>query len=43
MYFDTAYIAKFYFNEPDSARVRELVRNAGLICSSALALAEFTE
>jgi predicted nucleic acid-binding protein len=41
MYFDTAYIAKFYFNEPDSARVRKLVRSAGPICSSALALAEF--
>jgi predicted nucleic acid-binding protein len=41
VYFDTAYIAKFYFNEPDSARVRELVRSAALICSSALALAEF--
>jgi predicted nucleic acid-binding protein len=41
VYFDTCYIAKFYFNEPDSARVRELVRGADQIRSSAWALAEF--
>lgn len=41
MYFDTSYIAKFYFNEPDSPRVRELVRKADAIHSSLWALAEF--
>jgi hypothetical protein len=41
VYFDTSYIAKFYFNEPESARVRELVRKADAIYSSRWALAEF--
>ena len=41
MYFDTSYIAKFYFNEPESPRVRQLVRKADVIHSSLWALAEF--
>ena len=41
MYFDTSYIAKFYFNEPESSRVRRLVRTADTIYSSVWALAEF--
>lgn len=41
MYFDTSYIVKFYFNEPESSRVRELVRKADTIYSSLWALAEF--
>ena len=41
MYFDTSYIAKFYFNEPESSRVRELVRKADTIYSSLWAFAEF--
>ena|SRR5437763_6573123 len=41
MYFDTSYIAKFYFNEPESPRVRELVRKADVIHSSLWAFAEF--
>jgi predicted nucleic acid-binding protein len=41
LYSDTSYIAKFYFNEPESSRVRELVRNADTIYSSLWALAEF--
>jgi len=41
VYFDTSYIAKFYFNEPESPRVRELVRKADVIHSSLWALAEF--
>ena len=41
MYFDTSYIAKFYFNEPESVQVRELVRKADAIHSSLWALAEF--
>lgn len=41
MYFDTSYIAKFYFNEPGSARVRALVRKADALFSSFWAFAEF--
>ena len=41
MYFDTSYIEKFYFNEPESPRVRDLVRKADAIHSSLWALAEF--
>jgi predicted nucleic acid-binding protein len=41
VYFDTSYIAKFYFNEPDSPRVRDLIRTADAIQSSLWALAEF--
>ena len=41
MYFDTSYIAKFYFNEPESQRIRELVRKAPAIYSSMWAFAEF--
>ncbi len=41
MYLDTSYIAKFYFNEPESSRVREVVRSADMIQSSVWALAEF--
>ncbi|MBS1824031.1 MAG: type II toxin-antitoxin system VapC family toxin [Acidobacteria bacterium] len=41
MYFDTAYIAKFYCNEPESPQVRELVRTADIIQTSLWALAEF--
>lgn len=41
MYFDTSYVAKFYFNEPESRRVRELVRRADSIYSSLWAFAEF--
>jgi predicted nucleic acid-binding protein len=41
VYFDTSYIAKFYFNEPDSPRVRSLVRKSDVIHSSLWASAEF--
>ena len=41
MYFDSCYIAKFYMNEPESRRVRELARRAGAIQSSFWAFAEF--
>ena len=41
MYFDTSYIAKFYCNEPESPRVRDLVRGADAIHSSLWAFAEF--
>lgn len=41
MYLDTCYIAKFYLNEPDSSRVRALVRKASVLYSSVWAMAEF--
>lgn len=41
MYFDTCYIAKFYLNEPESVRIRNLVEEAEVVHSSLLALAEF--
>jgi hypothetical protein len=41
LYLDTSYIAKFYFNEPESQRVRELVRQNETIYSSLWAFAEF--
>ena len=41
MFFDTAYIVKFYRNEADSAKIRDLVRNADGVYSSLWALTEF--
>jgi predicted nucleic acid-binding protein len=41
VYLDTPYIAKFCFNEPESPRVRKLVREADAIYSSLWSLAEF--
>jgi predicted nucleic acid-binding protein len=41
VYFDTCYIAKFYFNEPESSEVRKLVQRADAIQSSVWALTEF--
>jgi hypothetical protein len=41
VYLDTSYVAKFYFNEPESSRVRDLVRKADTIYSSVWAGAEF--
>lgn len=41
MFFDTAYIVKFYRNEADSSKVRDLVRNAGAVYSSLWAFTEF--
>jgi predicted nucleic acid-binding protein len=42
MYLDSAYVAKFYVNEPDAAAVRKLIRGAASICSSSWALLEVT-
>lgn len=42
MYLDSAYIAKYYVNEPDAAAVRQLIRAATYICSSSWALVEVT-
>jgi predicted nucleic acid-binding protein len=40
VYLDTAYIAKYYLNEPESAAVRDLIRSADIVYSSVWALAE---
>ncbi len=42
MYLDSAYIAKFYVNEPDAAQVRKLIARASHTCSSSWALIEVT-
>ena len=42
MYLDSAYVAKFYVNEPDAAAVRKLIRGAASVCSSSWALLEVT-
>ena len=42
MYLDSAYIAKYYVNEPDAPAVRRAVKRASHLCSSAWALAEVT-
>jgi predicted nucleic acid-binding protein len=41
VYLDTCYIAKFHLNEPESSRVRELVRKANTLYSSVWAMAEY--
>jgi predicted nucleic acid-binding protein len=40
LYFDSAYVAKCYLNEPDGRDVRRLAQSAGGVYTSALALAE---
>jgi predicted nucleic acid-binding protein len=42
MYLDAAYVAKFYLNEPDSSVVRELMRRADSLVTSAWSVAEVT-
>jgi len=42
MYLDSAYVAKFYVNEPDAAAVRKLIRGAANVCSSSWTLLEVT-
>jgi predicted nucleic acid-binding protein len=39
-YFDTAYVAKCYLNEPDGKKVRKLARRADGLYSSSLCIAE---
>jgi predicted nucleic acid-binding protein len=41
VYFDTAYVAKCYLNEPDHVAVRKLARRADGLYSSSLCIAEF--
>jgi predicted nucleic acid-binding protein len=40
LYFDTAYLGKCYWNEPDGKLVRELARTADGVYSSAICIAE---
>jgi predicted nucleic acid-binding protein len=40
LYFDTVYIAKCYWNEPDGKLVRQLAREADGLYSSAICIAE---
>ena len=40
MYVDTAYIAKYYLNEPESVAVRNLIGSADMVYSSVWALPE---
>ena len=42
MYLDSAYIAKYYLNEPDSKAVRSLITNSQFFCSSYIAMVEVT-
>ena len=42
MYLDSAYVAKYYVNEPDAAAVRKLIRKGLNIRSSSWAIAEVT-
>jgi predicted nucleic acid-binding protein len=42
MYLDSAYVAKYYVNEGNSAHVRKLIRGAAHICTSSWASVEVT-
>lgn len=43
IYFDSAYIAKFYLTEPDSARVKSLAEEQGEVGCSALGRGEVAQ
>lgn len=40
IYFDSAYIAKFYLTEPESGRVRTLAERQGKVCCSTIGRVE---
>ncbi len=40
VYFDSAYIAKFYLSEPETGRVRALAEREGKVCCSAIGRVE---
>lgn len=40
VYFDSAYIAKFYLSEPESERVRALAEREGKVCCSVIGRVE---
>lgn len=39
-YFDSAYVAKCYLNDPDSAQLRDVVKKPVELVSSAICIAE---
>ena len=43
IYFDSAYIAKFYLTEPDSARVKSLAEAEGQVCCSTIGRVEVAQ
>ena len=43
IYFDSAYIAKFYLTEPDSARVKSLAEAEGRVCCSTIGRVEVAQ
>jgi len=43
IYFDSAYVAKFYLTEPDSARVKALAEAEGRVCCSAIGRIEVAQ
>lgn len=43
IYFDSAYIAKFYLTEPDSARVKALAESDGQVCCSVVGRVEVAQ
>ena len=43
IYFDSAYIAKFYLTEPDSARVKALAEAEGQVCCSTVGRVEVAQ
>jgi predicted nucleic acid-binding protein len=42
MYLDSAYVVKFYLNEPDSSAVRQAIHRADVLVTSAWSVAEVT-
>ena len=43
IYFDSAYVAKFYLTEPDSARVKSLAEAEGQVCCSTIGRVEVAQ
>jgi len=43
IYFDSAYVAKFYLTEPDSAQVKSLAEAEGRVCCSAIGRIEVAQ
>jgi predicted nucleic acid-binding protein len=43
IYFDSAYVAKFYLTEPDSARVKSLAETEGRVCCSTIGRVETSQ
>jgi predicted nucleic acid-binding protein len=43
IYFDSAYIAKFYLTEPDSAQVKSLAEAEGQVCCSTIGRVEVAQ